>query len=159
VKIEIAILILMRPDPRVQPLKWQMGRCHKEFIGIPCTISYGVTSRSAAMTNPVFQQIEQTIKDHPVVLFMKGTVEFPMCGFSARVASILEELNVPYKDVDIMSVEGLRQGIKDYTNWPTVPQLYIQGEFIGGCDIVSEMYESGELQAMLVDKAVLKQAS
>lgn len=106
------------------------------------------------MSNPVFEQINQDIQNNDIVLYMKGTASSPMCGFSARVVQILDHLNVPFKDINILTDEALRQGIKDFANWPTIPQLYIKGEFIGGCDIVVEMFQSGELQALLTEKAV-----
>ncbi len=104
------------------------------------------------MTN-AHTTIDTLIKTNDVVLFMKGTADFPMCGFSATVAKILEHLNVDYHDVNVMDDDSIRQGIKDYSNWPTIPQLYVRGEFIGGCDIVKEMFASGELQETLGVKA------
>ncbi len=102
------------------------------------------------MTEPaIFQTIRTDITQNPVVLYMKGTHDMPMCGFSAAVVQILKTLEVPFKDINVLANDDMRQGIKDFTNWPTVPQLYINGEFVGGCDIVKEMYQSGELQAML----------
>src|SRR5471030_130962 len=95
--------------------------------------------------NPALQQIEETIKNNDVVLFMKGTKKIPQCGFSATVVQILERCGVDFKDVNILADAALREGIKQYTNWPTIPQLYVKGEFIGGCDIVREMYQSEEL--------------
>ncbi len=100
------------------------------------------------MTN-THTRIEDIIQSHPVVLFMKGTADFPMCGFSARVATILQQLDVDFKDVNVLEDEEIRQGIKDYTNWPTIPQLYVNGQFVGGCDIVVEMYQAGELPDVL----------
>ena len=94
-------------------------------------------------------RIEDDIKSQDVVLFMKGTPVFPQCGFSAAVVGLLTHLNVPFKGVDVLEDESLRQGIKEFSNWPTIPQLYIKGEFIGGADIVREMYEAGEFTAML----------
>lgn len=108
------------------------------------------------MTEPaVFQTIRNDIDNNDVVLFMKGTRDMPMCGFSAAVINVLQKINVPFKDVNVLADEELRAGIKEFTNWPTIPQLYIKGEFVGGCDIVREMYESGELQAMLKDKGLV----
>jgi monothiol glutaredoxin len=101
------------------------------------------------MNTTTHQFIKEQITTNPVVLFMKGTADFPQCGFSARVAGILHHMGIPFKDVNVLSDPELRQGIKDFTQWPTIPQLYVHGEFIGGCDIVSEMYESGELQDLL----------
>ena len=92
--------------------------------------------------------IDNEVKTNDIVLFMKGTPQFPQCGFSGQVVQILEYLGVDYKGVNILADADLRQGIKDYSNWPTIPQLYVNGEFIGGSDIMNEMYESGELQAM-----------
>ena len=98
--------------------------------------------------------IKKTIDSNDVVLFMKGTAKFPQCGFSAQVAQILNHLGVPYKDVNVLEDQALREGIKAYTNWPTIPQLYVKGEFIGGCDIVREMFETGELEQVFKDKGV-----
>ena len=106
-------------------------------------------------TNPIFSTIEKTVSSHDVVLFMKGTKQAPMCGFSARVSQILHALNVDYHDINILTNPELREGIKQYSDWPTIPQLYIKGEFIGGCDITSEMYASGELQILLKEKGIL----
>jgi len=106
------------------------------------------------MTNPFFDQIQKDINENDVVLYMKGTPVFPQCGFSAAVVQILSLLQVPFKGIDILPDAELRQAIKDFTNWPTIPQLYVKGEFIGGCDIAREMYESGELQQLLRDKQI-----
>jgi monothiol glutaredoxin len=94
-------------------------------------------------------QIKQTVTDNNVVLFMKGNVSFPQCGFSGKAVQILQSLETEFVTVDVLSNDEVRQGIKDYSNWPTVPQLYINGEFIGGSDIMTEMYEAGELKAAL----------
>jgi monothiol glutaredoxin len=107
--------------------------------------------------NKIFQQIQNELDNNDVVLFMKGNIHFPQCGFSALVVNILQKLNVPFKDVNILESEELRQGIKDFTDWPTVPQLYIKGEFIGGCDIVKELYTNGELEALLKEKKLFNQ--
>lgn len=96
----------------------------------------------------VHETIQQMINDNDVVLFMKGTKDFPQCGFSGRVAQIMRELGVDYKDVNVLMDPEIREGIKVFSNWPTIPQLYVKGEFIGGCDIVNEMFESGELQSL-----------
>ncbi|TCZ53923.1 Grx4 family monothiol glutaredoxin [Roseicella aquatilis] len=106
------------------------------------------------MTNPVFERIEADIQGNPVVLFMKGTPVFPQCGFSARVVQILSHLGVPFKGVNVLEDMEIREGIKAYANWPTIPQLYVKGEFVGGCDIIMEMFQAGELQTMLKDKGV-----
>ncbi|AUM73808.1 Grx4 family monothiol glutaredoxin [Paracoccus jeotgali] len=97
-------------------------------------------------------QIQQTLDDNKVVLFMKGTKDMPQCGFSSRVAGVLNYMGVEYRDVNVLSDENIRQGIKEFSDWPTIPQLYVAGEFIGGCDIVTEMTLSGELD-QLFDKA------
>ena len=94
-------------------------------------------------------QIKQTISENAIVLFMKGTADFPQCGFSSKVVQILRDCNVAFKDINVLTDAMIRQGIKDYTNWPTIPQLYIRGEFVGGCDIVTELFESGELKKLL----------
>ena len=100
------------------------------------------------------QVIDTEVKSNDVVLFMKGTPQFPMCGFSGQVVQILNYLGVPYKGVNVLEDESIRQGIKDYSNWPTVPQLYVKGEFVGGCDITREMFQSGELAQFLAEKGV-----
>ena len=95
------------------------------------------------------QFIDNEVKGNDVVLFMKGTPQFPMCGFSGQVVQILDHLGVSYKGLNVLDSEDLRNGIKTYSNWPTIPQLYVKGEFIGGSDIMNEMFESGELKALL----------
>ncbi len=102
----------------------------------------------------VADRIKQEIQDNDIVLFMKGTPVFPQCGFSAAVVQVLSTLGVKFKGVDVLQDPGLRQGIKDYSQWPTVPQLFIKGEFVGGCDIVREMAQSGELEALLETKGI-----
>ena len=94
-------------------------------------------------------QIETDIKNNPIVIFMKGTADSPMCGFSARAVQILQSYNKPIKDHNVLASEELRQGIKEFTNWPTIPQIFINGEFVGGCDIITEMHENGELATLL----------
>jgi len=96
--------------------------------------------------------IQNLINQNDVVLFMKGTADFPQCGFSGKVAAILRALGVNYCDVNVLEDPDLRQGIKEFSNWPTIPQLYVKGEFVGGCDIVTELYEKGGLQALISDK-------
>jgi monothiol glutaredoxin len=100
------------------------------------------------------QFIDNEVKSNDVVLFMKGTPQFPMCGFSGQVVQILDHLGVSYKGLNVLESDDLRNGIKAYSNWPTIPQLYVKGEFIGGCDIVREMFQAGELQAALKEKGV-----
>ena len=108
------------------------------------------------MTNPVFERIEGEINANPVVLYMKGTPVFPQCGFSARVVQILSAVGVPFKGVNVLEDGEIREGIKAYANWPTIPQLYVKGEFVGGCDIVKEMFQEGELQDLLEEKGITK---
>ncbi len=100
------------------------------------------------------ERIEKLINEHPVVLFMKGTPQFPQCGFSGRVIQILDYLGAPVVGVNVLEDADIRQGVKDYANWPTIPQLYVKGEFVGGADIVTEMFQSGELTAMLASAGV-----
>ncbi|MCX7125127.1 MAG: Grx4 family monothiol glutaredoxin [Gammaproteobacteria bacterium] len=95
------------------------------------------------------EQIKEIIESNDVVLFIKGTAQFPQCGFSGKVVQILKSCGANFKDVNVLADPEIRQGIKDYSNWPTIPQLYIRGEFIGGCDIMTELYESGELQKLI----------
>lgn len=97
------------------------------------------------MTDDTNARIDAVVKNNPVVLFMKGSPLFPQCGFSSRAVAILDQLKVEYESVDVLQDQGIRQGIKGYSDWPTIPQLYVNGEFIGGSDIMMEMYESGEL--------------
>ncbi|GAB4561449.1 MAG: Grx4 family monothiol glutaredoxin [Ruegeria sp.] len=99
-------------------------------------------------------QIDETVKNNDVVLYMKGTKEMPQCGFSSRVAGVLNYMGVDYVDVNVLADETIRQGIKDYSDWPTVPQLYVKGEFVGGCDIVTEMTLSGELDTLFDENGV-----
>ncbi|KPK14978.1 MAG: glutaredoxin [Myxococcales bacterium SG8_38] len=101
------------------------------------------------MEDSVRQRIQDIIESHDVVLFMKGTKHFPQCGFSATVVEVLRRSGADFQDVNVLEDPGIRQGIKEFTNWPTIPQLYVRGKFVGGCDIVREMYENGELDAVL----------
>lgn len=107
----------------------------------------------------VAERIRADVASNDVVLYMKGTPVFPQCGFSAQAVQILTMIGVQFKGVDVLADPGIRQGIKDYSNWPTIPQLYIKGEFVGGCDIMREMLQSGELQKMLKDKNVSFEAA
>jgi monothiol glutaredoxin len=104
--------------------------------------------------DPVHAFIAQTVEENPVVLFMKGTPDQPRCGFSAVVVQILDHLQVPFAGVDVLADEDLRQGIKTFSDWPTIPQLYVKGEFVGGSDIVREMFSTGELKGFLAEKGV-----
>lgn len=108
------------------------------------------------MSNPVFERIDADIKATPVVLFMKGTPVFPQCGFSARVVQILSHMGVPFKGVNVLEDMEIREGIKEFSNWPTIPQLYVGGEFVGGCDIVREMFQASELKPFLEEQGVLE---
>lgn len=109
---------------------------------------------TTTMENPVFERIRNDVGQNDVVLYMKGTPVFPQCGFSAAVVQVLTHLGVQFKGVDVLMDPSLRQGIKDYSSWPTVPQLYVKGEFVGGCDIVREMYQTGELSELMSSKGV-----
>ena len=106
------------------------------------------------MTNETQARIAETVNANPVVLFMKGTPLFPQCGFSSRAVAILDHVGVEYASVDVLQDQAIRQGIKEFSDWPTIPQLYVKGEFVGGCDIVREMFQNGELQKMFSDKGV-----
>jgi monothiol glutaredoxin len=108
------------------------------------------------MTDPVHARIDDIVKGADVVLFMKGTPLFPQCGFSSRACAILDRLGVAFDSVDVLQDQDVRQGIKGYSDWPTIPQLYVKGEFVGGSDIMMEMYEAGELQQLMTDQAVAR---
>ncbi len=108
------------------------------------------------MTDAVHARIAAIVGASDVVLFMKGTPLFPQCGFSSRAIAILEHLGVAYDSVDVLQDQGVRQGIKEFSDWPTIPQLYVKGEFVGGSDIMMEMYEAGELEQLMVDEGVAK---
>lgn len=101
------------------------------------------------------ETIAKTVAAHDVVLFMKGTADQPQCGFSSMVVRILDHLGVEYLDVNVLADDDIRQGVKEFANWPTIPQLYVKGEFIGGCDIVREMFQTGELKALLDERGVV----
>ena len=103
--------------------------------------------------------IDSEVKGNDVLLFMKGTPDFPQCGFSGQVVQILNYLGVDYKGINVLADDDLRQGVKDYTNWPTVPQLYVKGEFVGGCDIIREMFQAQELQSLLTEKGIVQQGT
>ena len=106
------------------------------------------------MTDPAHDAIKASIDANDVVLFMKGTSQMPQCGFSSKVAGVLNYMNVAYKDVNVLADEAVRAGIKSFSDWPTIPQLYVKGEFVGGCDIITEMTLSGELDQLFTDKGV-----
>ena len=111
------------------------------------------------MSNPTHERIQAEITEAPVMLYMKGTAMFPQCGFSARVVQILTHLNVPFKTANVLEDMELREGIKEFSSWPTIPQLYVKGEFVGGCDIITEMFQSGELETLLTEKEIPHQAA
>jgi monothiol glutaredoxin len=109
-------------------------------------------------SNPIFDRIRQDVTENEVVLFMKGTPVFPQCGFSATLVEVLSRIGVKFKGIDVLADPSLRDGIKSFSEWPTIPQLYVKGEFVGGCDIVREMYESGELDTLMQEKGVERAA-
>ncbi len=111
------------------------------------------------MENTVSERIQKEIDDNDIVLFMKGTAEAPQCGFSAMAVQILSYLGVTFRDINVLEDNDIREGVKEFSNWPTIPQLYVKGEFIGGCDIMREMYEEGELQKLLQDKGIVTAAA
>ena len=106
------------------------------------------------MDTTVHDRIRQQVTGNPVVLFMKGTPVFPQCGFSAAVVQMLTHMGVKFKGIDVLTDPEIRQGIKEYSSWPTIPQLYVKGEFVGGCDIIREMFQAGELQQLFAEKGV-----
>ena len=103
----------------------------------------------------IFAEIKKTVEENKVVLYMKGTKDFPQCGFSATVVQILKNLNVNFVDINVLTNPEIREGIKEFSDWPTIPQLYVAGEFVGGCDIVKEMFQAQELQELLTDKKII----
>ena len=110
-------------------------------------------------SNPVTDKIAKDVAENDVLLFMKGTPVFPQCGFSAAVVHVLSELGVKFKAVDVLKDAEIRQGIKEFSNWPTIPQLYVKGEFVGGCDIIKEMFEQGELDTYLSERGIALQSA
>ena len=111
------------------------------------------------MSDPTAERIQSEITENPVMLYMKGNAMFPQCGFSARVVQILTHMGVPFKTANVLEDAALRDGIKTFSNWPTIPQLYVKGEFVGGCDNITEMFQSGELASMLDEKGIAHEAS
>lgn len=111
------------------------------------------------MSNPTFERIQTDITGNQVMLYMKGTAMFPQCGFSARVVQILTHLGVPFQTANVLEDAEIRDGIKQFSNWPTIPQLYVKGEFVGGCDIITEMFQSGELETLLAEKGIPHKAA
>src|SRR5262245_33687221 len=120
----------------------------------PVETSAFLKSRIRQMDNTTSERIRHDITDNPVVLFMKGSPVFPQCGFSAAVVQVLSHLGVKFKGIDVLADPEIRQGIKEVSNWPRIPQLYVKGEFVGGCDIIREMFETGELQQLFEEKGV-----
>ena len=114
---------------------------------------------NTSTNNTVVERIKRDIADHTVVLFMKGTPVFPQCGFSAAVVQILTHMGVKFKGIDVLSDPEIRQGIKEFSSWPTIPQLYVKGEFVGGCDIIREMFETGELKELLQTNGIETRAA
>jgi monothiol glutaredoxin len=108
------------------------------------------------MMSDAQQRIDEIVKNNDIVLFMKGTALFPQCGFSSRAVAILDHLGVPFETVDVLQDAEVRQGIKEYSDWPTIPQLYVKGEFVGGSDIMMEMFEAGELQQLFADRQIAR---
>jgi monothiol glutaredoxin len=117
----------------------------------------GLPNKEANMS--IEQFIDSEVKSNDVVLFMKGTPQFPQCGFSGQVVQILDHIGVGYKGLNVLESAELRNGIKTYSNWPTIPQLYVKGEFVGGCDIIREMFQAGELQQLFADKGIAVNAA
>ena len=111
------------------------------------------------MSDNVFDRIQSDVEGNTVFLYMKGTPMFPQCGFSARVVQILSHLGVPFQSANVLEEQELREGVKEFSQWPTIPQLYVKGEFVGGCDIIREMFQAGELQQLLADKGVTVSAA
>jgi monothiol glutaredoxin len=129
------------------------------YIGIECFLHMSRLRRrwrrqEGKIAMSIEQFIDSEVKSNDVVLFMKGTPQFPMCGFSGQVVQILDYLGVPYKGLNVLENDDLRGGIKNYSNWPTIPQLYVKGEFVGGCDIIREMFQAGELQSLFKDHGI-----
>ena len=108
------------------------------------------------MSRDIIQEIQETVNENPVVLFMKGTPNFPQCGFSAQVVEILHHVGVSFVGVNVLEDPDVRQGIKDFSSWPTIPQLYVKGQFVGGCDITRELFQNGDLQAQFEKEGLLE---
>lgn len=117
-------------------------------------IAYCLLPSYLGAMSEVLEDIRSTVNDHDVVLFMKGAADQPECGFSSLVVRILDHMGVQYHDVNVLADDTIRQGVKEFSNWPTIPQLYVKGEFVGGCDIVREMFQTGELKALFDEKGV-----
>jgi monothiol glutaredoxin len=137
-----------------QSLSARFGPAEPDPAGPPDAGPLSSDERKSMSQEQIHGWIDSQVKSHDVVLFMKGTKDFPQCGFSGRVAQILSYLGLDYKDINVLDYMGVREGIKSYTNWPTIPQLYVKGEFVGGADIVTEMFQSGEFETHLAEKGV-----
>jgi monothiol glutaredoxin len=131
--------------------------CRWVYLMESCSLT--PTGAKGISMSGINDYIDSEVKGNDVVLFMKGTPGFPQCGFSGQVVQILDYLGVDYKGVNVLTSNELRQGIKEYSNWPTIPQLYVKGEFVGGCDIIREMFQAGELQTLLEEKGVAAKAA
>ena len=151
------------PAPRHFTLDAQRFGVHIWQFGLDGLMPACKASRKGRAEKEANMSIEQFIdnevKSNDVVLFMKGTPQFPQCGFSGQVVQILDHIGVGYKGLNVLEFAELRDGIKTYSNWPTIPQLYVKGEFVGGCDIIREMFQAGELQQLLADKGVTVSAA
>lgn len=132
---------------------WRRLQCNAGWRRLQCNASYGTPGSTGALTPELKEALDIFVASNKVVLFMKGTKDFPQCGFSNSLVQILNSLNVEYETVNILENDSLRQGLKEYSSWPTFPQLYIDGEFFGGCDITVEAYQKGELQQLLKAKS------
>jgi monothiol glutaredoxin len=132
----------------------QHGRCGVWYQNQADSYRPQHEAGAKGLTMSIEQFIENEVKSNDVVLFMKGTPQFPMCGFSAQVVQILDHVGVPYKGLNVLDSDELRNGVKVFSNWPTIPQLYVKGEFVGGCDIVREMFQANELQQLFTDKGI-----
>lgn len=123
---------------------------------MPCPFKHRSLKNRNVIMSDVLKKIQDQINSDSVVLYMKGNAQFPMCGFSGTVVQILKHLTVPFTAIDVMQDMEIREGIKQFSNWPTIPQLYVKGEFIGGCDIIREMFETAELQVLLEERRLIK---
>ncbi|KAG8098957.1 hypothetical protein GUJ93_ZPchr0013g36248 [Zizania palustris] len=142
-------LAMVSALPRSSPPTWRLGRPVRLSTSSPHARSVRCLAAGGGLAPEMRATLDKVVASHKVVLFMKGTKDFPQCGFSHTVVQILRSLDVPFETLDVLANEALRQGLKDYSRWPTFPQLYIDGEFFGGCDITVEAYKSGELQETL----------
>ena len=147
------------PAPRHFSLDAQRFGLHIWGVGVNGLTAARMVMPQKDANMSIEQFIDNEVKSNDVVLFMKGTPQFPQCGFSGQVVQILDHVGVGYKGLNVLESADLRNGIKTYSNWPTIPQLYVKGEFVGGCDIIREMFQAGELQQLLADKGVVVAAT